>query len=234
MAIARRHHLDRQAGFAVLAILEQYERVAALHEAASEAYEEGGEEALTAIADAPAGDVVTGGFGAALPLLAEVPVAEAVLAEIPADPQAAAALGLFAESLEPMAPRAARPALQWLRGKAHERLGDVIAAETAYEAAESMDPQGAPALYALARFAGDRGDAARGLTLLRRAGAPPDDVLAELLARFEAEPRTDVGRNDPCWCGSGRKYKKCHLNRETLSLDEHAGWLYQKAGLFPG
>jgi uncharacterized protein YecA (UPF0149 family) len=18
------------------------------------------------------------------------------------------------------------------------------------------------------------------------------------------------GRNDPCWCGSGRKYKKCH------------------------
>jgi len=23
------------------------------------------------------------------------------------------------------------------------------------------------------------------------------------------------GRNDPCWCGSGRKYKRCHLNRET-------------------
>ena len=21
----------------------------------------------------------------------------------------------------------------------------------------------------------------------------------------------DLGRNDPCWCGSGRKYKKCHL-----------------------
>lgn len=24
-----------------------------------------------------------------------------------------------------------------------------------------------------------------------------------------------LGRNDPCWCGSGIKYKKCHLNRET-------------------
>jgi len=24
----------------------------------------------------------------------------------------------------------------------------------------------------------------------------------------------DLGRNDPCWCGSGRKYKKCHLGRE--------------------
>ena len=19
-----------------------------------------------------------------------------------------------------------------------------------------------------------------------------------------------IGRNDPCWCGSGRKYKQCH------------------------
>ena len=23
-----------------------------------------------------------------------------------------------------------------------------------------------------------------------------------------------IGRNDPCWCGSGIKYKKCHLNRD--------------------
>ena len=21
-----------------------------------------------------------------------------------------------------------------------------------------------------------------------------------------------IGRNDPCWCGSGRKYKTCHEN----------------------
>lgn len=25
--------------------------------------------------------------------------------------------------------------------------------------------------------------------------------------------RKKIGRNDPCWCGSGRKFKKCHLNR---------------------
>jgi len=24
-----------------------------------------------------------------------------------------------------------------------------------------------------------------------------------------------LGRNDPCWCGSGKKYKKCHYNREN-------------------
>ncbi|WP_462296274.1 SEC-C metal-binding domain-containing protein, partial [Bilophila wadsworthia] len=22
-----------------------------------------------------------------------------------------------------------------------------------------------------------------------------------------------IGRNDLCWCGSGKKYKKCHLYR---------------------
>jgi methionyl aminopeptidase len=24
-----------------------------------------------------------------------------------------------------------------------------------------------------------------------------------------------ISRNDPCWCGSGKKYKKCHLGEET-------------------
>ena len=24
-----------------------------------------------------------------------------------------------------------------------------------------------------------------------------------------------LGRNDPCWCGSGAKFKKCHLNRDS-------------------
>jgi hypothetical protein len=26
--------------------------------------------------------------------------------------------------------------------------------------------------------------------------------------------RRKLGRNDPCWCGSGLKYKKCHMDRE--------------------
>lgn len=26
-----------------------------------------------------------------------------------------------------------------------------------------------------------------------------------------APPEEQPGRNDPCWCGSGQKYKKCHL-----------------------
>lgn len=27
-------------------------------------------------------------------------------------------------------------------------------------------------------------------------------------------PEKEPGRNDPCWCRSGKKYKKCHLGRE--------------------
>jgi hypothetical protein len=23
-----------------------------------------------------------------------------------------------------------------------------------------------------------------------------------------------LGRNDPCWCGSGKKYKHCHMNED--------------------
>ncbi len=56
--------------------------------------------------------------------------------------------------------------------------------------------------------------------------------MVELLEHFQAMPRPDLGRNQPCWCGSGRKYKKCHLHHEQLPLDERAAWLYQKAGMF--
>ena len=33
--------------------------------------------------------------------------------------------------------------------------------------------------------------------------------LPEVETRHVDE-REQIGRNDPCWCGSGKKYKKCH------------------------
>lgn len=30
-----------------------------------------------------------------------------------------------------------------------------------------------------------------------------------------AEKRPDVGRNDPCWCGSRNKYKHCHMAEDA-------------------
>lgn len=29
---------------------------------------------------------------------------------------------------------------------------------------------------------------------------------------------TKISRNDPCWCGSGKKYKKCHMESDTQNL----------------
>ena len=34
-------------------------------------------------------------------------------------------------------------------------------------------------------------------------------------------------RNDPCWCGSGKKYKKCHMPiEEKIKLHRDRGKLY--------
>lgn len=30
------------------------------------------------------------------------------------------------------------------------------------------------------------------------------------------QPDASLGRNDACWCGSGKKYKRCHLDRDQL------------------
>jgi preprotein translocase subunit SecA len=47
------------------------------------------------------------------------------------------------------------------------------------------------------------------------AGAPEAEALADEAAHQPIEQRRvgeeqQIGRNDPCWCGSGKKYKKCH------------------------
>ncbi|HEY7214559.1 MAG TPA: SEC-C domain-containing protein [Thermoanaerobaculia bacterium] len=33
-------------------------------------------------------------------------------------------------------------------------------------------------------------------------------------------PQAEIGRNDLCWCGSGKKYKRCHLKRDELKRVE--------------
>jgi hypothetical protein len=45
-----------------------------------------------------------------------------------------------------------------------------------------------------------------------RKEAPPAPVQPVEPFRSRA-PK--IGRNDPCWCGSGKKYKKCHLGQDA-------------------
>ncbi len=37
------------------------------------------------------------------------------------------------------------------------------------------------------------------------------DSIKRLIAGPEVQPIPVIGRNEQCWCGSGRKYKACHL-----------------------
>jgi len=40
--------------------------------------------------------------------------------------------------------------------------------------------------------------------------SPPPTAPVSII-RMPAQKQPRPGRNDPCWCGSGKKYKRCHL-----------------------
>lgn len=107
-------------------------------------------------------------------------------------------------------PRRTAPTAHWLAGKAAELDGATTDAERHYERAVSVDANWDEALEALARFASDRGDAVRAIGLLDRVPGGDRDPMYELLRSFRPVDRPDLGRNDRCWCGPGRKYKVCH------------------------
>ena len=39
----------------------------------------------------------------------------------------------------------------------------------------------------------------------------------EFMDKNTTQPPKEPGRNDPCWCGSGKKYKKCHLDADRAA-----------------
>ena len=167
--------------------------------------------------------------------LSESVVADALVMEVLGfDNRGARLLADLAAALEPQAPRSARANLRWIRGRALDLLGEAQAAEEAFTAAVDLDARGYLPLFDLARIASDRGDAPRALSLLQRAELPQDDPMVLTVQRFLPVERTDLGRNDPCWCGSGRKHKACHLGRAELPLLERAAWLHEKAVAFVG
>jgi preprotein translocase subunit SecA len=39
----------------------------------------------------------------------------------------------------------------------------------------------------------------------------PDEMpVAPPVEQRRVDENQQIGRNDPCWCGSGKKFKKCH------------------------
>lgn len=149
------------------------------------------------------------------------------------DPGRLRTTGALAERLLSAASRPAQRAVaHWLTAVVAEREGRVAAAETELRAAVRLDPGWLCAADRLAWCCSDRGDVAAALTLWRGIGATSensDDVrLLESIAASSSGPR--LGRNERCWCGSGRKFKQCHLGQVALPLlPERVGWLCRKA-----
>ncbi|HYN20548.1 MAG TPA: SEC-C domain-containing protein [Thermoanaerobaculia bacterium] len=42
----------------------------------------------------------------------------------------------------------------------------------------------------------------------------------KMFSRSEQPQKAELGRNDLCWCGSGKKYKRCHLGKDSAEQRE--------------
>jgi preprotein translocase subunit SecA len=69
---------------------------------------------------------------------------------------------------------------------------------------------GAGALAAAAAAAGAQSGGAQGVGAYAENGGAVEQELAPVVEQRVVDSEHQVGRNDPCWCGSGKKFKRCH------------------------
>jgi preprotein translocase subunit SecA len=64
---------------------------------------------------------------------------------------------------------------------------------------------------ALQQIAAAGGAGAAGAEMVQTGGPEGNGAAQEVVETVVKDEREkNIGRNDPCWCGSGKKYKKCH------------------------
>jgi hypothetical protein len=49
------------------------------------------------------------------------------------------------------------------------------------------------------------------------------DLLNKMFPPKERDPHRDLGRNEDCHCGSGKKYKSCHLPADERKRSKGRG-----------
>ena len=116
------------------------------------------------------------------------------------------------------------------------RFLDALFAEFAGEIRTAVDrmqrlfvdaPDWPPAINALVGYAQAAGDAQRAADLLEMLEGAEE--RAEIMRSFLVDSSAKIARNDRCPCGSGRKYKQCHLGKPMLDEQRRADWVYHCA-----
>lgn len=99
-----------------------------------------------------------------------------------------------------------------------------------YIASAKDDPKYRRPIFALAeaikRLGGELRGVQKGAIMRLKANRSASEAA---LDRLHGKPVSDesqtvikerhLGRNDPCWCGSGRKYKRCHLAEDLADAE---------------
>lgn len=114
-----------------------------------------------------------------------------------------------------------------------ERCGQPTLALEHLTRAVEAQPRLGPVVERMGWYCFDRGDARGAMRwwLELDGPHPAASTLAGFLGQGNGTPK--VGRNDPCWCGSGRKFKLCHQGANDLpALPDRVGWLCRKAALW--
>jgi preprotein translocase subunit SecA len=87
------------------------------------------------------------------------------------------------------------------------------------EAAGQYTPGGSPTRAGTVSYSGGVGTAQPSALAAAAAGAPmaigadgydEDPEPMPAVQQRRVEEAEQIGRNDPCWCGSGKKFKRCH------------------------
>jgi hypothetical protein len=158
--------------------------------------------------------------------LADPDVAEVVLDELCDD-------GLAGRLSERLLEAATTPAqigaARWVAALVAEREGEPLVADAHLRLALEADPSSTNIVERCAWYASDKGDAAEAVRLWRQLPRRRYDDL-DTVEPFTRRSGPKLGRNDRCWCGSGRKFKACHNGRQpSPPLPERVGWLCRKA-----
>ncbi len=114
-----------------------------------------------------------------------------------------------------------------------ERCGQPLVALDHLERAAQAQPRLGPVVERIGWYRSDRGDARGALRAWRE--LDEEHPAAATVGRYLQGPTSHAGtgRNDPCWCGSGRKFKQCHLAASELApLPDRVAWLTRKASLW--